>query len=132
MEFKKREWSQANMDHYGQDFAWDGGLFFLEAYEGKEIVGSLTFKLEEGVGYVSTIIVAKNARGQGIGKKMMEQVESIALEKKAHKVFLFTGKGWGAVEFYESLGYVVTVELPNFYHKKDFLLMSKLLETAAT
>ena len=124
-EFQKREWAKANIEHYGENFEWKVENFLLEIYDKKELLGSLSFKVEAGVGYISTLIVAYGRQGNGIGTQLITKAEEIARKKGASKMYLVTGKGWKSVDFYQKLGYEVTAQLKKHYHGKDFLLLTK-------
>lgn len=126
-EFNKREWPVADNEHYGQVLDWKEEHFVLEAVEQKAIVGTLGFKIEVGVAYIGTLVVAHEKRGKGIGKSLLKKAEAIAKEKNVHKIYLVTGKGWDAEKFYTALGYSVTGELPNHYFHKDFIELTKFL-----
>lgn len=119
--FNKREWSEANIEHFGHSSDWNTKHFMLEAYDKNELIGSLSLKTEGGVGHISTMLVAKNHRRSGVGKKLMEKAKKIAQREKTHKIYLQTGKDWKSVIFYKKLGYKITGKLKNHYFNKDFI-----------
>lgn len=125
--FNDKEWVIADREHYGRNIDWSEKKLLLKAEDNGEIVGTLSGKVEAGVGCIYAIIVVKNKRGQGIGKQLMLKAEAIAKQLGAHKIFLVTGDGWEAVKLYESLGYEITAKQPNHYVNKDFIEMTKFL-----
>jgi len=127
-EFEKNEWKQADTDHYGLPLEWKKLNFLIMAKEDDMLIGTLRLDIREGVAYVDAIIVAAEHRGQGIGQQLMQEAERIARENHAHKLYLQTGKEWGTLDFYQSLGYEISSELPNHYHRVDFVEMTKFLE----
>ena len=127
-DFEKREWKQADTDHYGQPLTWKKQSFLITAAENEEIIGTLRLNIQEGVAYVDAVIVAAANRGQGIGQQLMQEAERIAREKNAHKLYLQTGKDWGTLDFYRNLGYDISSELPNHFHQVDFVEMTKFLK----
>ena len=120
-EFNKREWPEANIEHFGHSSDWNTKHFILDAYENDELVGTLGMKTEGGVSYIGTMLVAKNHRRSGVGQQLMEKAKEIALLEKTHKIYLQTGKNWESVKFYEKLGYKITAELKNHYFNQDFI-----------
>lgn len=127
-EFNHKEWPLADIEHYGQILDWNVKKFNLVAYDNESIIGTLSFKIEVGVAYIGTLIVAKNMRGNGVGKKLMNETEEIAKSNSAHKLYLQTGKTWDSIPFYERLGYKITGELPNHYFHQDFVELTKFLQ----
>ena len=119
--FNKREWPSANFEHFGHNQEWNAKRYVLEAYDEKELVGTLGFKTEAGVAYIGTMLVAQDQRKKGIGRLLMEEAKKISKRDKAHKIYLQTGKDWQAVRFYKNLGYKITGQLPNHYFGKDFV-----------
>ncbi len=55
---------------------------------------------------VENVIVAKEARQQGIGKRLMESIEAIAIEKGCRYIVLVSAmERKKAMDFYQGLGY---------------------------
>lgn len=126
--FNYKEWIDADISYYGKYEPWIERNFVFKAEENSEIVGNIYGKFGGGILYIDDLIVAKNKRGLGIGKILMQKAEEFGLGLKAHKVWLVTGKNWsGARGFYESLGYKQTGEFLNHYKHKDFVIYEKLL-----
>lgn len=127
-EFNKKEWHKADIEHYGEPVRWLEKNIILKATEKGKIVGTVKAKYDGGVIYVRNLIVAKDKRGQGIGKRLMEEIEKIGKKLNTHKIFLFTMEKWDASKFYKNLGYKKTADLPKHYLKRDFVIYSKFLE----
>ena len=72
------------------------------------------------------LVVAEDARGQGIGGKLAVAVEQELKERGAHIVRVETssleGQG-GARRFYEKAGYRISGAIANFYREGDDLLV---------
>ncbi|MGE0792951.1 MAG: GNAT family N-acetyltransferase [Candidatus Woesearchaeota archaeon] len=84
-----------------------------------EIVGYATLKLFFP-GYkhceLYWLAVKKKFQKQGIGKKLMEFVESFAKKKGFRKVCLYTDEDMiGAQKFYKKCGYKLINKFPNYY-----------------
>ena len=77
--------------------------------------------------YVKNIIVAEDKRGQGIGQKLMEQIEKFGKKLGAHKIYLQTGADWKERKFYDKLGFKKTADLPKHHFKRDFVIYSKFI-----
>jgi GNAT superfamily N-acetyltransferase len=125
--FNIREWHNVDFEHYGKPVEWNEEKFIYKAEENGEIVGTATGSHESGVVYVDGLLVAKNKRGLGIGKKLMEFVEEFGRKHNAHKIHLITGKGWDSEKFYIALGYTKIVILPKHHFKRDFIVYEKFI-----
>ncbi|TMU57243.1 GNAT family N-acetyltransferase [Flagellimonas algicola] len=57
-------------------------------------------------GWIEDVVVDENARGKGIGRKLMEKLLEISKEKELAELLLFTGHHrLPAMALYESLGF---------------------------
>jgi len=130
-EFEKTEWGRVHPEHYGHEIDWnfwEKVKFRLAAKEGNKIIGKLAGHHMAGVMYIGEILIAEGKRGQGVGRALMAEAEKLAKRKKFHKIYLETGVGWKAVEFYEKLGYQKEARLEKLWEGKDFWIMSKFLK----
>jgi len=126
--FTKKEWYSADIEHYGKVVNWKERDFAFKAVDNGKIVGIITGKYEAGVLHISRIIVAKEKRGRGIGKKLMQGAENFGKKLGAHKIHLITGKNWEDTnKFYNSLGFKKTANLPKHYLKRDFIIFEKFI-----
>ena len=77
---------------------------FLKASVDGRIIGSVRAYLEDGTCYIGRLIVHPEFQNQGIGKKLMSEIER--LFKGAKRFELFTGhKSEKSLHFYKNLGY---------------------------
>ena len=90
--------------------------------EDGEFLGGATIMAKWNWVYVDNLYVAK--KRQGIGAKIMQQVENIARDKGKVGVYLYTG-AFQTPEFYTSLGYIETARIPSFVGPHDEILMVK-------
>lgn len=125
--FEEKTWHEEDLLHYGGPIRWIKRKFIFKATENGKIIGTVKGKFEAGVIFVETLIVAKDKRKGGIGRKLMEKVREFGKQLDAHKIFLFTMEEWRASKFYEALGFKKTGNLPSHYLKRDFVIYSKLL-----
>ena len=125
--FNKKEWRNADTEHYGRPQDFSETQFRIVAREKNGIIGSLKLRIKLGVCEVQSIIVGKKLRGTGVGSALMEKAEQIARKRGIHKLWLETGKGWAAEKFYRKLGYRKNTVLPKHYAKRDFILYEKML-----
>ena len=125
--FGKKAWRESNIEHYGRPVRWIKKNLIFKATENRVIIGTIKAKYESGVVYVGELIVTKDKRRQGIGKKLMKKVEKEGKQLGAHKIFLFTGKKWDAGRFYRRLGFKKVANLPKHYLKHDFVIHSKMI-----
>lgn len=125
--FEEKTWRGEDIEHYGKPVRWIKRKFIFKATENGKIIGTVKGKFVAGVIFVETLIVAKDKRERGVGRKLMERVEEFGKQFAAHKIFLFTMEEWQASKFYEALGFKKTGKLLNHYLKRDFVIYSKLL-----
>jgi ribosomal protein S18 acetylase RimI-like enzyme len=77
---------------------------FLKASVGGTIVGSVRGYLAHGTCHIGRLIVHPDFQNQGIGKQLMNEIESFF--KNAKRYELFTGhKSEGNLYLYQKLGY---------------------------
>jgi ribosomal protein S18 acetylase RimI-like enzyme len=126
--FNDFEWIDADIHYYGEALHWVTKNFVFKAEEDGKIVGNIYGKFGSGILYIDDLMVAKDKRGLGIGKALMQKAEEFGLSLKAHKAWLVTGKTWKEPRhFYENLGYRQTGEFLNHYKHQDFVIYEKLL-----
>ncbi len=126
-DFEKTEWAVADKEHYGHIIDWKKKDFVIKVFEGKNLVGTLRMDVVMGVAYIYAVIVSKIKRYKGIGRKLIEKAEKVAIENGAHKISLQTGKNWDAVRFYEKCGYKIMADLSNHFFHHHFVEMTKFL-----
>ncbi|OGJ15771.1 MAG: hypothetical protein A2632_02340 [Candidatus Pacebacteria bacterium RIFCSPHIGHO2_01_FULL_46_16] len=123
-------WKPEDVVHYGREVSWQEWKpdFFIFKAEGDgKIVGVIGGHHIAGVIFIERIVVSPIVRGKGIGRQLVERAERYARSIGAHKIYLNTGKTWESNNFYKSLGYEKTADLPKHYHKVDFVIYSKFL-----
>lgn len=125
-EFDSQEWYSADKEHYGdQKLDFTKYKFAFVVHDGEKIIGYISLIFDLGVLYMESLIVSEKYRNQGIATKLVVQAEEKGKSLGAHKIRLETGGDWKAKDFYEKLGYQVRAHLPNYYAKRDFVLMDK-------
>lgn len=128
--FYAKEWISQDILHYGHEVSWDSWIpkhFIIEVHDEKNIVGALTFTINQDVTLIEMLITAQNKRRIGIGTMLMDRMEEISKKNTVHKIYLQTGADWESVKFYESLGYKKTGDLPDHYLHKDYIEMTKFI-----
>ncbi len=125
---KSTVWSAADIEHYGDNQPY----FFKEEFtllakEGDDVVGYITLICDSGVAQIEPLMVDPEKKGQGIGLYLLQEAEKLAKEKGVHKLWLETGEGWKAKEFYLKHGYSIRTELPNHTGEYNFILMDKMI-----
>lgn len=128
VEFEEKEWEEYNIEHYGKNAVWKSGKYSIVAKEKGKTIGILRFSHDAGVVFVKSLVVTKHKQLQGIGRKIMEQLEVEVKKLDCHKIYLYTGEDWEAIHFYEKLGFKKTAHLPNHYMRKNFIEYTKFLE----
>jgi GNAT superfamily N-acetyltransferase len=126
-DFTNREWKNADQEHYGMVIDFTPTEYTVVAREGTTILGKVSIRIIAGVGEVREMIVAQSAQGKGTGTRLMIKLEELARKHNAHKLWLYTGRGWKAEQLYLKLGYVKSGELLKHHVKKDFAIYTKFL-----
>ncbi|WP_232831489.1 GNAT family N-acetyltransferase [Pseudogemmobacter bohemicus] len=114
-----------------------GQGFFVARAPAGGLLGFATYsQFRAGAGYARsmehTVILAPEARGLGVGRALMQAVESHARSAGAHiMVAAVSGENPGARAFHETLGYTLAGTIPGagfkFGRYLDLLLFSKEL-----
>jgi putative acetyltransferase len=83
-----------------------GAAFFLARIEGQPVGCGAIRPLEPGVGEVKRMFVVPGARGRGISRLILREIESVAMEMGYGCLRLETGiRQPEAIALYESAGY---------------------------
>lgn len=73
---------------------------------------------------ILTLGVARSARGQGIGGKLLDRLIELAWGEGSEQIFLeVRASGHVAQSLYRSRGFEVVGERPNYYRDEDALIM---------
>ncbi len=76
--------------------------------------------------YIASLWINKKFRKQGLGKRLLDQAESIAIQKKCYGIYLFT-YSFQSPDFYKKFGYHVFGTLENFCKNSSKIYMKKIL-----
>jgi acetyltransferase len=68
---------------------------------------------------IQRVAVPETARGGGVGRRLMEAVESAAVEQSLTLLWLTTHEHSGACAFYESVGYTKLGVMPDYSLRPD-------------
>ena len=68
---------------------------------------------------VAKLMVHRRARGQGVARRLMQALESAAVEQRFSLLVLDTCKGSAAERLYSALGWIRVGEVPNFALNPD-------------
>lgn len=109
------------------------GHTFLIAEEMGEKLGFTGFQIDQEPGKtkIHKIYILPSAQGKGLGKKLIEAIKEIALEKNQSSLLLNVNKyNEGAIKFYEYLGFVKikseVIDIGNGYVMDDFVFEIEL------
>lgn len=96
-----------------------GERVVLGAWEGDVLVGTVTLHLhcppnQPHRGEIAKMMTRVNYRGQGIARRLMQEVERLAVERGRTLLTLDTAEDEGAAGLYEKLGYHRTGLIPDF------------------
>lgn len=115
----------------------EAGHAFVVAETNQGVVGFAHYgQFRGGIGYAHTaehtIVLGDNARGQGIGAKLMRAIEDHARASGIHSLWAGVSSGNPAgVRFHERMGFIAIATLPEVGRKfdkwLDLVLMQKRL-----
>jgi len=90
-------------------------IFFV-ARQGKMVVGYVVGYVEADAGYVVSIAVDPDVRGQGLGRLLMETLLARLYEQGARGIGLHVREdNAAAIQLYESLGFSKQGTVPDYY-----------------
>jgi ribosomal protein S18 acetylase RimI-like enzyme len=108
--------------------------------DGRGVRGYVTAVFEPGTGVagIETIGVSPDARGEGVGKRLLSAAESLMASRgvKVSRLEVSTGNA-AAISLYSKAGYTVKCEIPDYYiyehdGTRDAYLMEKGVSSGRT
>lgn len=108
----------------------DLGHHFLIAYHNNKYLGFISYESSykgEQQTKIHKIYILPEAQGLGVGKRLMEAVEAISVNKGNKKLFLNVNKYNNAEKFYHRLGFKV-VGTEDIDIGLGFLMEDKIME----
>jgi len=85
-----------------------GGTSVLAERDGRILAYLLGFVSEDGTGYIHAAAVRREARGNGLGKRMYERFAELVSDRDVHRLKAITGpENSGSRSFHEALGFSV-------------------------
>jgi GNAT superfamily N-acetyltransferase len=98
------------------DFVLAGKGRLWIAEEGERVVGSIAMvDAEPDVGQLRWFLVVPEARGTGLGKRLLDAALSYAHERGFRRLYLWTFAGLdGALRLYERAGFAITESKSDF------------------
>lgn len=128
-EFESINWPKSDQEHYGTtDLDFSRKKYYITARNNKKLLGFALVQTDAGVMSIEDLLVDYDYHRKGIGAKLLLEIENIATDKGCHVIELITGKNWNARKLYESDGYNILCDLPDYYAHRDFILMTKRLK----
>jgi putative acetyltransferase len=110
---------------------WSDGPVWIVQQTGRAVGTVAAVPKSQGV-YVRSMAVHPEARGQGVGRLLLEQVEDFARQRDCKRMFLSTTPFLqGAIRLYEQFGFVWTGDGPEELEGTPLLTMEKALSVAA-
>jgi len=119
--FQAREWPSADLAVFGTTEM--ANPVAISARRDREIVGLASGYVSTSHGHLEELIVAADARHEGVGSKLLAAFESKAIELGATFLTLDTADAGPAETFYASRGWRRDHVLPKFHFDRDFVRM---------
>ncbi len=111
-----------------QEYILDKGGFIFFAKKGEEIIGTASLLKKTGpIFELGKMAVAKNARGLGVGKLLMDHCLEFAKQKQIEKLILYSNTILApAIHLYRKYGFV-EIELERGVYERGNIKMEKRL-----
>lgn len=94
----------------------DGYKFLVGLFNGEVVCAGGLQEINEQCAELGRVTVKTEYRKNGLGKRMVEELEKEAIRMGYKKLMLYTGEDWySAISLYETLNY-----FQNEYIKKDY------------
>jgi ribosomal-protein-alanine acetyltransferase len=121
--FTKKQIAQLLMDY--------NSISLLARYDGKAagfIIGRISIDEEALAGHILTLDVLPAQRRRGIGRKLLQELESIFAEKNVRESYLEArADNVAALRLYERMGYDKIGKLKNYYGNAHGVYLKKVL-----
>ena len=104
-----------------------GKIHFVAMDKDNQILGLLQAEYNWEWLFIKNLIVNKDHRHKGVGTELIKKVESFAVSKKCHSIWLDTFT-FQAPEFYEKNGFQMFGKLRNYPGNHDRYFYFKTLE----
>lgn len=122
-DFKKTEWALSDAE---KGLKYDKETNELVATDKEEIVGYAKYTIVGGTALLQELLVAKNARNQGVGRALLKKYEAKAKKEKCHQCYLETSdKHQVALAFYKKEKYKIIAELKDHKFRATWYILSK-------
>jgi ribosomal protein S18 acetylase RimI-like enzyme len=92
-------------------------LLLIAAYHNNNFIAGLEAVIKAGFIYIDKLWVDKQYRSQGVGKKLLLEVEKIAQKNNIDYLQLQTGTFQEGLGFYQKMGFEIFAEYPIKYNK---------------
>lgn len=114
---------------YQQYNLLDGIKDVIICYDGCIPIGCASMKYFDDESYeIKRVFIKKKYRGRGLSKRMLQELESIAKERKIVKLILETGKSLEpAIGLYRDIGYKVIENYGQYKDLSESVCMEKIL-----
>ena len=117
---------EAVLNHPKKYILDPGGAIFIAEHEGKAVGCCALLNMGSGSYEVGKMAVSPEARGQGIGRKLLEHVVAESRARGATRLYLETNKKLeNAVHLYQALGFKAIPEenrTPSPYTRSDLAM----------
>ncbi|HUS62318.1 MAG TPA: GNAT family N-acetyltransferase [Acidimicrobiales bacterium] len=121
-----REWVAYDDETYGGDWA-PSVPFAVVARRAGEVVGAASGRTVGSWAFVDEVIVAAEARGQGIGSRVLDEVERLCASRGCDRIDLTAFVGERAEAFYRGRGWSEVARIPNERWNRDTVRLRLVL-----
>ncbi len=119
----KRAWTKSS---YKYSFKI-GGRILLGAFESEKLVGIVDAWLPfGGVSFLNWLLVDGTYQRQGIGRKLLKELENIFKKHGGHSIYIYTAER--NIPFYQKQGFELIGMYKKSWYGLDKYIMSKLIQ----
>lgn len=119
--FLRDGWPAVDRELYGADKDWTSWPVVVEARAGRRLVGLAAGEALAGMARLHDLLVVPDARGQGVGARLVDAFCDRADELGVDRCFLRCPATDRHARFYERQGFTLVARIPRYYHGLDFL-----------
>jgi len=124
-EFAAQEWQVHDPETYGPATRWERDPFAFSARRDGRVVGVATGWTGLGVAFLSELLVAAAARGEGVGSHLLATVGDLARRRSCSTLAVRTEAGSRAAGFYLARGWSIEATFPQWLAGRDFVQLRR-------
>jgi predicted GNAT family acetyltransferase len=100
--------------------------FVFNCIEDGSVIASATIKYWGGVFQIQSLIVKKQHRGKGIGRKLLEKIIAEAVSNNCHQVYVSTlSANSDSIAMYGKMGFKTMGGVKNTFFRQSLIILTR-------